>query len=124
MVWQNQRFSQSSLEPSVLSFCMMDRLGLCSVLVGDLKCECFVLERSPAHLFLYLFLFNKETKYAANKGSTSLNTGEPKTSLLLLFIIIYLLCLFLFVHQSFYSSKAKIKLHCISSLDYLHFKLL
>ena len=108
---------------SHLSFYMMDHLGLCSVLVGDLEYERVVLERSSPHLFLYMFLFNKETKYATNKGSTSLDTREPKTSLLLLFIIIYLLCLFLFVHKSFYSSKAKVKLPCISSLDYLHFKL-
>jgi len=34
--------------------------GLHNVLVGDLKCVLVVLERSPPHLFLYLFLFDKE----------------------------------------------------------------
>ena len=78
---------------------MMDHLGLCSVLVGDLEYERVVLERSSPHLFLYMFLFNKETKYATNKGSTDLNTREPKTYLFLLLLLsIYYVYFYLFTN--------------------------
>jgi hypothetical protein len=33
---------------------------LCNILVGDLKCVLVMLERSPPHLFLYLFYSNEK----------------------------------------------------------------
>jgi hypothetical protein len=70
VVWLNQKFSQPSLEPFVLSFYMMDHSGLCNMLVGDLECVHVVLERSPPYLFLYLFYLIKKNKKEINKGST------------------------------------------------------
>jgi len=80
--------------------CMVDLPRLCNVLVGDLKSVFVMHERSPPHLFLYMFLFNKETKYATNKGSIGLNTGEPKTYLLLLllYLSIYYVYFYLFTN--------------------------
>jgi hypothetical protein len=71
-----------------------DRPMLCNVLVENLEYERVELERSPPHLFLYPFLFNKENK--TNKGSTSLNTREPKfyCYYYLLFIIIIFIYIF------------------------------
>ena len=78
MVWLNQRFNQSSPEPYVSSFCLLDHSMLCNVLVGDLECVLVMPERSPLHLFLYLFILKKETKVETNKGSAGLNIGETK----------------------------------------------
>jgi hypothetical protein len=71
MAWLNQRFSQSSLEPSVLSFGMLDHLILCNMLVGDLNCVFVMHERSPP-TYSCTCLLDKETRMETNKGSTSL----------------------------------------------------
>ena len=73
--------------------------------------------------------YSKKQKMKTNKGSTSWNTGEPKSfynnnNYYYYFIIIILLLLFFYIFLKcslnfliFNSSKAKVKLQCNSSLD-------
>jgi hypothetical protein len=67
MVWLNKRFNQSSLEPFVPSFFMLDHSMLCNVLVGDLKWVFVMLESSPT-LILVPILFNKEKQKGNEQG--------------------------------------------------------
>ena len=82
-------------------------VDVCATCWWEISNVCSLCLRDLPTLILVHALSDKETKMEMNKGSTSLNTREPKTYLLSLLLNYYfsinLLCLFLFVHQSFYT---------------------
>ena len=93
MVWLNQRFNQSFLKLSVLSFCMMNRLMLVQRIGG--RSQMFVSygrEISP-HLFLYLFYSKKKQRW---KQTRALPVWTPESqNHLIIFIIIIILYIYL-----------------------------
>jgi len=50
-----------------------DLLNVCAMCWGNLQMFFFARERSPPHLFLYLFIDKQEK---STQGSAGLNTGE------------------------------------------------
>jgi hypothetical protein len=57
----------------------------------------------PPYLFFYLSLFPKETKIKkTNKGSTSENTGEPKSLIIIIVFLFIILLYIIFFHPTFY----------------------
>ena len=113
-------------EPSVLSFCMLCYSMLCNTLVGDLECVLVMLERSPPHLFLYLFYLIKKNKKETKKGSTNRNTSEPKFYYYYYYLFVYYfiyIYLFYFICSPNFLSFSKtqtrpmVKMQCNSILD-------
>jgi hypothetical protein len=49
----------------------------------------------PTLIFVPICYLTKKQKYATNKVSTGLNIGEPKTYLLLLFLVAFYVYLFI-----------------------------
>jgi hypothetical protein len=114
----NQGFSQSSLKPFVPSFCALDHSMLCNVLGGDLECVLVMLERSPPHLFLYLFYLIKRNKSENKQGLYQSKTlGRLNFIIIiitfyfcyLLLLLLYFLILFYVFTQLFSINKAKVK---------------
>jgi len=93
---------QSILSKAICPILLYDtRPRLCNVLVGDLRCVFIMHERSPPHLFLYLFYLINKNKKRTNKGSVGWNTGEPK-SFYYYYYIIFEYYYFELVHSTFY----------------------
>ena len=113
-----KRFYRPSLEACVVSFCMSAHPMLCNTLWGDLVWVVVEVERSPPHLFLYLFYSKQKETKKQRRALLATNAREPKFIQMCFFFInfIYLfhkfffpvcsLNIFIFQHNS---SKAMMK---------------
>ena len=131
MAWLNQRFSQFSLESSVLSFYMIYYLMFCATCWWEISSVCSLCKRDLPHTYSCTYLFNqRKTKKKTNKGSTGLSIGEPKSYYYFLFfyfiITINIFLFYVFTELlSFSINKAKVKFAKINiALIYLYSKLL
>ena len=108
LVWLNQRFSQSSLNFFVLFFLHDRSSDSCASCWWEISNVCVSCLRDLLHTyFCTCFTQTKRNKGGNNKGSTSLNTEEPKSFyyyyLLIINIFLYLvfslcICYFLFTY--------------------------
>jgi len=69
------------------------------MLVGDLECAFAMLERSPSHLFLYLFYSNRKTKNRTNKAAKTLRS----LNFYFYYLFIYLFILLYFIRSPNFS---------------------
>jgi cytochrome c biogenesis factor len=100
MVWLDQRFIQSSLEPFVLSFYMLDQLMFVQRVGGRSRtCICLAWEISPTLIVVPAFYLTKKNKKEIEKSSTSWNTR----SLNFITIIITLFLLFITTIINFFT---------------------
>ena len=117
MGWLNQRSSQSSLGPSVPSFCMLDHLMLCNVLWGSRMCVSYAWEISPTLIGVPTFYLTKKNKKKQTRALL-VETLEILSFIIIItfiFVIYYYYYYYLFHFMgspnflSFSINKAKVK---------------
>ena len=80
MVSLNQRFGHPPLDSICPDLLRVGPSMMRNMLGGEITKEFAIgdFERSPPHLFLYLFLFKRKTKVEITSTLPVLNTGESK----------------------------------------------
>jgi len=106
MVWLNQRFSQSSLESSVLSFYKVDHSVLWNELGRSWLCGCYAWEISPTLILVPAYLIKRKRKWKQTRAFLVEILGRINFIIIIIVFLFIIIIFFSFsVHPTFYYSK-------------------